>query len=106
MVFFSVPQEILYLRREHFNQWYRLSTYFMALVSSQFVMWSFSTLLGSTIMYYLSNQPRQVFRYFLFAGITLLTSLNGSSYGILVGSRLRLLVSIENYFIIDPVHHN
>ncbi|XP_005176004.1 ATP-binding cassette sub-family G member 4 [Musca domestica] len=113
-----VPQEILYLRREHFNQWYRLSTYFMALVSSQFVMWSFSTLLGSTIMYYLSNQPRQMFRYFLFAGITLLTSLNGSSYGILVGSRLRLLnalfmgpnmvavwVMLSNYAVDRPTLH-
>ncbi|XP_061390559.1 ATP-binding cassette sub-family G member 4-like, partial [Musca vetustissima] len=87
----SYAQEILYLRREHFNQWYRLSSYFMALVTCQFVMWTFSSVLGSTIMYFLSGQPRQLFRYLLFIGITLLTSLTGSSFGILVGSRLRLL---------------
>ncbi|XP_073845598.1 ATP-binding cassette sub-family G member 1-like [Musca autumnalis] len=113
-----VPQEILYLRREHFNQWYRLSTYFMALVTCQFVMWCFSSVLGATIMYWLSNQPRQLFRYLLFAGITLLTTLVGSSFGLLVGARFRLLnalfmgpnitavwIMLANYAIDRPHFH-
>ncbi|XP_075168690.1 ATP-binding cassette sub-family G member 4-like [Haematobia irritans] len=86
-----VPQEMQYFRREHFNQWYRLSSYFMALVSCQFIASCIMTFLACTIIYVLCDQPWQLFRYLLYFGISLLTYLTASSYGLLIGSRMRLL---------------
>uniref|UniRef100_A0A1I8P001 ABC transporter domain-containing protein n=1 Tax=Stomoxys calcitrans TaxID=35570 RepID=A0A1I8P001_STOCA len=86
-----VPQEMQYLRREHFNQWYRLSSYFMALVSCQMVVSFIMSLLASSIIYVLCNQPLELFRFMLFFLIAWLTFLTASSYGMLIGSRMRLL---------------
>lgn len=88
-----VAQERQYLRREHFNQWYRLSSYIMALLMSQFVMSFIMSLISSAIIYVLSGQPMELFRYVLFFAINFLTTLMGSTYGILVGSIFSQIVS-------------
>uniref|UniRef100_A0A1I8NS89 ABC transporter domain-containing protein n=1 Tax=Stomoxys calcitrans TaxID=35570 RepID=A0A1I8NS89_STOCA len=86
-----IPLNMQYLRREHFNQWYRASSYFMALVTCQIPFLGAECVIGSSIIYWLTDQPMQWFRFLLFLGILILTSLTASSFGLLVGSRLRLL---------------
>lgn len=67
----------------------------MALVTSQIPLACASSVLCSCIMYYLGGQPMQLFRLLLFINITVLTSITASSYGLLIGSRLRLLVRMQ-----------
>ncbi|XP_075167231.1 ATP-binding cassette sub-family G member 1-like [Haematobia irritans] len=86
-----IPQRIQYLRREHFNQWYRASSYFMALITCQIPSACVTAIIGSSLIYVLSGQPLQWFRFALFVGIIILTSATASSFGLFIGTRLRLL---------------
>uniref|UniRef100_A0A1I8N535 Uncharacterized protein n=1 Tax=Musca domestica TaxID=7370 RepID=A0A1I8N535_MUSDO len=86
-----VPRDMMYLRREYFNQWYRLSAYFMALISAQLPMLSSMAVVGSAIIYFTSGQPVELYRFMFFVGISFLVSLMASSFGILFGSRFNVV---------------
>ncbi|XP_073847271.1 ATP-binding cassette sub-family G member 1-like [Musca autumnalis] len=87
----SVPRDMMYLRREYFNQWYRLSAYFMALVSAQLPMLSAMAVIGSAIIYFSSGQPVQLYRFMFFVGISFLISMMASSFGLVFGSRFSVV---------------
>ncbi|XP_061396451.1 ATP-binding cassette sub-family G member 4-like, partial [Musca vetustissima] len=86
-----VPRDMMYLRREYFNQWYRLSSYFMALICAQLPMLSSMAVLGSAIIYVSSGQPMELYRFMFFVGISFLISLMASSFGLLFGSRFNVV---------------
>uniref|UniRef100_A0A1I8NUA2 ABC transporter domain-containing protein n=2 Tax=Stomoxys calcitrans TaxID=35570 RepID=A0A1I8NUA2_STOCA len=90
----AIPRELRYIRREYFNQWYRLSTYFMALVTSQLPIACTLSIISSIILYVLSGQPMQYWRMSMFAAMVLLISLNSQSFGLMVGSSFNELHSL------------
>ncbi|XP_059225834.1 ATP-binding cassette sub-family G member 4 [Stomoxys calcitrans] len=90
----AIPRELRYIRREYFNQWYRLSTYFMALVTSQLPIACTLSIVSSIILYVLSGQPMQYWRMSMFAAMVLLISLNSQSFGLMVGSSFNELHSL------------
>ncbi|KAI8118946.1 ATP-binding cassette sub-family G member 1 [Lucilia cuprina] len=89
-----VPLEMNYLRREHFNQWYRLSSYFMALITTQLPDIFLLGTICSALLYFSTDQPMELYRFILFALVTILTSMTASSYGLAISSRLNLLNSL------------
>lgn len=100
-----------YLRRQHFNQWYRLGSWFMALLTAQLPIVFIMTTVCSLLIYFLTSQPLELFRFVLFLVIMLLTTLIGIAYGIFMGSRMRLLVSTNvwqcnNQNIIDRLSNH
>lgn len=81
------------LKREYFNQWYRLSSYFAAMVSAKLPLMFFLALMYLSIVYLMSNQPLEWFRFVMLFTISFLTALTSDSFGLLVSSRLNLVVS-------------
>ncbi|XP_073847282.1 ATP-binding cassette sub-family G member 1-like isoform X2 [Musca autumnalis] len=94
----STGSEIKYLQRQIYNQWYCLSSYFMALLTTHVVMVLIMSISASAILYFTTYQPLQFFRFALFTGIIFLTSMVASSWGLLFGTRLKL----EHAFFIGP----
>ncbi|XP_075166420.1 ATP-binding cassette sub-family G member 1-like [Haematobia irritans] len=90
-MFAHVPLEMQYLRREYFNRWYRLSSYFLALLTSQIPITTVMCLCCSAILYFVTGQPVETFRFFLFFGMNFLTSMVGITFGLFIGSRFCLL---------------
>lgn len=87
-----------YLRREYFNQWYRLSSYFVALITSQIPDILLLGLVSSSTLYFGTDQPVELNRFLLYLLATLLTSMVSSSYGLALSSRLNLLVCKKESF--------
>ncbi|KAM7344611.1 ATP-binding cassette sub-family G member 1-like isoform 1-T1 [Cochliomyia hominivorax] len=88
------PLEMNYLRREYFNQWYRLSSYFMALITTQIPDILILGTICSAMLYFVTDQPLQLHRFLLFLIVTILISMTSSSYGLAISSRLNLLNSL------------
>uniref|UniRef100_A0A1I8PLE1 ABC transporter domain-containing protein n=1 Tax=Stomoxys calcitrans TaxID=35570 RepID=A0A1I8PLE1_STOCA len=87
----TVPQDMQFIRRECFNQWYRLSSYFLALLTSQLPILCATSLIGTVTLYLGSAQPLELHRFLLFLGIAFATSMMASSFGLLLGSRFCVL---------------
>ncbi|XP_073847234.1 ATP-binding cassette sub-family G member 1-like isoform X2 [Musca autumnalis] len=94
----STGAEMKYLQRQIYNQWYCLSSYFMALLTTHVVTVLIMSISASAILYIFSDQPMQFFRFALFTGILFLTSMVASSWGLIFGARLKL----EQAFFLGP----
>ncbi|XP_075169061.1 ATP-binding cassette subfamily G member 4-like [Haematobia irritans] len=90
----NVPRDILYMKREYFNRWYRLSTYYMALVTSQLPLLCPMSLIGAAILYLITGQPLDFYRFTLYYVNILLVSLLTSSFGILLGASFKSLSAL------------
>lgn len=82
------------LKREYFNQWYRLSSYFFALITSKFPYMFFLATMYLTIVYLMSSQPLELYRFAMLFLIAILTAQISDSMGMLISSRLSLVVRI------------
>ncbi|XP_073811722.1 ATP-binding cassette sub-family G member 1-like [Musca autumnalis] len=94
----STGTEMKYLQRQIYNQWYCLSSYFTALITTHVVTVLIMSIAASAILYCISYQPMQLFRFALFTGILFLTSMVASSWGLIFGARLKL----EHAFFLGP----
>lgn len=103
ILLFAVPTEVQLIKREHFNGWYRFSSYFVAhLVSTipvQLIMGSFFVL----IVYYLSDQPMEFDRLAMFYGVLMVTAFVSESFGLMISSSLSIVVcflsNFENHIV-------
>jgi ATP-binding cassette subfamily G (WHITE) protein 1 len=81
------------LKREYFNRWYRLNPYYFAMIVAKLPVQFFTAILYLTMVYLLTDQPIELQRVVIFYFISLLTSLTSESFGLLVSSRLSIIVS-------------
>ncbi|XP_013114016.2 ATP-binding cassette sub-family G member 1 [Stomoxys calcitrans] len=88
-IFGSVPRDIELMKMEYFNQWYRLSSYFMALLTSQFTILFPMTIVGSALIYFISGQPLQLHRFTMFTVSLLLVAFMALCFGLMLGTSLR-----------------
>uniref|UniRef100_A0A1B0B5U9 ABC transporter domain-containing protein n=1 Tax=Glossina palpalis gambiensis TaxID=67801 RepID=A0A1B0B5U9_9MUSC len=91
-ILLEFPSEIRLLKREYFNQWYRLSSYFVALVTSKLPSMLIMALMYITIVYLMSNQPLELYRFVMVYLVAILTGQISESLGLLLSSRLNLVV--------------
>ncbi|XP_075169065.1 ATP-binding cassette sub-family G member 1-like [Haematobia irritans] len=89
-----VPQELRFIRREYFNRWYRLSSYFIALFTSQLPLLMVMTMVSAAILYSITGQPMQLWRFSLFVVMLIIISLVSFSFGLLIGSSFNELHAI------------
>ncbi|KAK9871012.1 hypothetical protein WA026_009972 [Henosepilachna vigintioctopunctata] len=80
------PQEIKILKREHFNKWYGLAPYYLALTVTSIPIQMVLTFVFTGITYTLTDQPIEIDRMLLFYFICVLTGLVAESLGILIGA--------------------
>ncbi|XP_068141554.1 ATP-binding cassette subfamily G member 4 [Drosophila tropicalis] len=93
------PSEINLLKREYFNQWYRLSSYYAALVSAKMPFMFILAMIYLSIVYLMSSQPLEWFRFAMLFFVAFLTALTSDSFGLLISSRL----SLVNGMFMGPV---
>ncbi|KAM8718200.1 hypothetical protein ACLKA7_004846 [Drosophila subpalustris] len=98
-VLLQFPTEIKLLKREYFNQWYRLSSYYAAMVSAKLPLMFVLAVIYLTIVYLMSCQPLEWFRFAMLFTIAFLTALTSDSFGLLISSRL----SLVNGMFMGPV---
>ncbi|KAI4495840.1 hypothetical protein M0802_008246 [Mischocyttarus mexicanus] len=82
------PLEIGILKKEQFNNWYNLKTYFFALLIANLPIQLLFTLIVCIISYVLSDQPLDLNRILMFIGISILTTLIADSFGLIIGSTI------------------
>lgn len=82
------PMELAILKKERFNNWYQLRTYYVATLVIGIPLNVFSTFVYSAIAYTLTGQPLEYSRFLMFLLITILTSFVSESIGLSLGSFL------------------
>lgn len=75
------------LKRERFNRWYSSTAFFTAFTLTDFPITFLCSFLYVTITYVLTDQPRELYRYFAFFSISLTLCYASQGVG-LVGSAL------------------
>ncbi|XP_014259541.1 ATP-binding cassette sub-family G member 1-like [Cimex lectularius] len=87
----SFPQEVPIIRREHFNSWYSVKAYYLANTLADFPIQVSSAMVYCTIVYWMSAQPGEWYRFFLFLFMCTMVSLLAQSIGYLLGSSMRVI---------------
>ncbi|KAL3266092.1 hypothetical protein HHI36_010278 [Cryptolaemus montrouzieri] len=93
------PFEVKILKREHFNKWYDLGPYYLALTVVSIPVQMILTLIYIAITYTLTDQPMEADRIIWFYIVCILTVLVAESFGLLVGS----VFSIVNALFLGTV---
>ncbi|XP_053696933.1 ATP-binding cassette subfamily G member 4 [Sabethes cyaneus] len=82
----TFPTEMGVILKEHFNRWYTLKSYYLSVNIIDLPL-SFSCCLVFTcIIYFMSGQPMEVFRFGMFFAISFLIVLIAQSIGLTIGA--------------------
>lgn len=100
ILFLVVPLQVQLLKREYFNRWYRLNVYYLALVLAKLPIQITLAIVYITMVYLFTDQPISVSRMLMFYTISILVSLTSESWGLLVASRLRVVVRLHLYYLL------
>ncbi|XP_044749959.1 ATP-binding cassette sub-family G member 1-like [Coccinella septempunctata] len=98
-VLLQFPTEVQLLKREHFNRWYGLGSYFMALTCSTIPLQLILGFLYLGLVYIISDQPMELYRWSMFYFICMLTAIISESLGLLIATNL----NIVNAMFVGPV---
>lgn len=93
-VLLQFPSEIQLLKREHFNRWFRIGPYYWSLIMAKLPMQIVIAFAYITMIYVISDQPLEFHRMAMFYSISVLIALTSESLGVLIASRLSLIVSV------------
>ncbi|KAL6262110.1 hypothetical protein P5V15_007211 [Pogonomyrmex californicus] len=80
------PLEMAILKKERFNNWYQLRTYYAATLVTTLPLQIFFTFIYSAISYVLTSQPMEWNRFFMFLLIITLTSFTSEGIGLGLGA--------------------
>ncbi|KYN41883.1 ATP-binding cassette sub-family G member 4 [Trachymyrmex septentrionalis] len=94
----TIPLELPILKREHFNRWYKLQSYYLAGKVADFLVQFISTFIYTVIVYYMSGQLPESRRFGLYMLMCFVASLVGQTIGFIVGCSLK----IQNSVIFGP----
>lgn len=98
-VLLQFPTEVRLLKREYFNQWYQLSSYYLAMVCSKIPCMLILAMIYISMIYLMSNQPLELNRFSMIFLISILTGMTSDSLGVLISSRF----NIVNSMFVGPV---
>lgn len=93
--FFSVPMQMEILAKEHFNRWYSLKSFYTAITIIDIPISMICCILFSVIIYFMSSQPLEFTRFFMFFTISLLVAFIAQGTGLMIGAALNIVVSIR-----------
>lgn len=94
----NFPEQIPVVRREHFNRWYTAGAYYTSTLLSALPTQTVCSLSYSFIAYWLTGQPVEFIRFFIFTLTLLLVSYVSLCIGLLNGS----LFTVKNGVIFGP----
>lgn len=94
----TFPSEMPIIIREHFNRWYSLKAYYLAITLADIPIQMISTFIYVLITYYMTSQPVETFRMLLFLVMCVLVSLVSQSFGLFIGA----CMDVKNGVIFGP----
>ncbi|XP_077298624.1 ATP-binding cassette subfamily G member 4-like [Arctopsyche grandis] len=92
------PTEFQILRREHFNRWYGLKAYFLAMTFSSIPSIIILGVEFIFVTYWMSGQIMDLKRFALFSIASILTALCSEGFGLAIGT----IFAVRNGSIIGP----
>lgn len=95
-VLLQFPMEVQLLKREHFNRWFRIGPYYLAMTAAKLPMQIGLAFGYITMIYVMSDQPLEYKRIAMFYAIAVMIALTSESLGVLISARLSLIVSLLN----------
>lgn len=95
----SFPLEMPVLIKEHFNRWYSLRSYYLAITVSDIPFQAIFCVIYVVIVYLLTSQPPVWFRFSMFLWSCLLISFVAQSVGLVVGAAM----NVQNGVFLAPV---
>lgn len=81
------------IAREHFNRWYSLKSYFLAVTLADVPLQGVCTLIYTVVVYCMTSQPMEPQRFLQFLLICALVSFVAQSLGLLIGAAMEVQVS-------------
>lgn len=93
-----LPSEVELLRREHFNKWYSLFPYYMAMIVSKIPAQVFFSTIFIMLTYFMSGLPLELQRFTYYACLGILISLVSEGIGMAIGS----VFTLRNGSIVGP----
>ncbi|KAL5234981.1 hypothetical protein ACI65C_002391 [Semiaphis heraclei] len=82
----NFPLEIPILSKEHFNQWYSLSSYYLSFTIVDLPIQVLCTFLYCVVLYYFTGQPLEWPRFGLYTLMMLMVGLLSQTIGMLMGT--------------------
>ncbi|XP_037957708.1 ATP-binding cassette sub-family G member 4 [Teleopsis dalmanni] len=98
-VLLQFPTEMKLIKREYFNRWYYLSSYYAAMVCSKIPFMFVLAVIYLSMVYWMSSQPLELFRFLMLFLVAFLTAMTSDSLGLLISSRF----SLVNGMFMGPV---
>ncbi|XP_065335762.1 ATP-binding cassette sub-family G member 4-like isoform X2 [Cloeon dipterum] len=95
----TFPAEKAIFKREYSNCWYTLESYFIASFISSLPLAIFNSVLFTSIVYWMSSQPADLYVYLVNVIAATLTCLNAQSAGWLVGT----VAGLSNGMFLAPL---
>nr|XP_022899836.1 ATP-binding cassette sub-family G member 1-like [Onthophagus taurus] len=86
----TFPSEMPIIIRENFNRWYSLKSYYLAISIADMPVQMFATLLYAVTTYFMTAQPIEWYRIFLFLNMCILISLVAQGFGLFIGASMDL----------------
>ena len=80
------PSELPVLRKEQFNNWYKLRTYYAAVLLTSIPVQMVFVMVYSATCYFLSSQPPELYRFLMFLTVTVLVALVAEGFGLTLGT--------------------
>lgn len=80
------PMELLVLKKEQFNNWYKLSTYFTAFLLTTIPVQMSFCLVYVSVSYYLTDQPLDLMRFVMFLTVNMFVVFISECYGLGLGT--------------------
>jgi ABC-type multidrug transport system permease subunit len=82
----TVALELPMLKREHFNRWYTVGSYYLALSFVDLPALILNNFIYVTLTYYCTGQPLEIFRFSIFMLVSILVAYTSQGLGIFASS--------------------
>ncbi|XP_018330203.1 ATP-binding cassette sub-family G member 1 isoform X2 [Agrilus planipennis] len=80
------PSELPVLRKERFNNWYKLKTFYAAFFTVDIPQQFLFATVSVGISYFMSEQPMELSRFAMFLGMCVLVNITAGSFGLFFGT--------------------
>uniref|UniRef100_A0A182QES3 ABC transporter domain-containing protein n=1 Tax=Anopheles farauti TaxID=69004 RepID=A0A182QES3_9DIPT len=94
------PYEMNILKKESFNRWYKIRTYFVASMLTSLPVQIFFSIVYASIVYAMTSQPCELERYLMFTAVLVLNTIVADGFGLFLGTFLNEIMDCLNGFAV------